>query len=158
MPDKVEEEHWLYSCDMGWTSGVWGSHQIYFSVCKSVPDKKWLYSCGIFMFYARQSGGGALKFYGMNIWCVWGSHLVYLVVACLCQIRNGVLPTNSIHVLLHRHLSVVALCFLIKLGGILRRMMVVMEPHNRQQMDHKRWYELPSRQLSVLALCFLMEL
>ena len=74
------------------------------SVCKSVPDKKWLYSCGIFMFYARQSGGGALKSYGMNIWCVRG-HLIYLVVACLCQIRSGMLPINSIHVLLHRHLS-----------------------------------------------------
>ena len=34
-----------------------------------------------------------------------------------------------------------------------------MEPHNRQQMDHKRWYEctLASRQVSVLALCFLMK-
>ena len=40
---------------------------------------------------------------------------------CLSQIRSGMLPVNSIHVLLHRHLSVVALCYLIKIGGILRR-------------------------------------
>ena len=30
------------------------------------------------------------------------------MMACLCQIRSGMLPINSIHVLLHRHLSVVA--------------------------------------------------
>ena len=32
-----------------------------------------LYSCGIFMFYGRQSGGGTLTifmYYGVNIWCV----------------------------------------------------------------------------------------
>ena len=33
------------------------------------------------------------------------------------------LPINSIHVLLHRHLSVVAHCFLMKLDGIVRGMM-----------------------------------
>ena len=33
------------------------------------------------------------------------------------------LPINSIHVLLHRHLSVVALCYLLQHVGILRRMM-----------------------------------
>ena len=62
------------------------------------------------------------------------------------------LPINSIHVLLHRHLSVVALSFLIKFGMILRRMMDSLALQNRQQMDHKRWHEctLPSRQASAL--------
>ena len=45
------------------------------------------------------------------------------MMACLCQIRSGMLPINSIHVLLHRHLSVVAHCFLMKLDGIVRGMM-----------------------------------
>ena len=82
---------------------------------------------------------------------VWGSHLIYLVKACLSLIRSGMLPINSIHVLLHRHLSVVA--------SSMFRWWIVMKPHNRQQMDHKRWYEcrLASRQVSVLALCYLMK-
>ena len=33
------------------------------------------------------------------------------------------LPINNIHVLLHRHVSVVAHCFLMKLDGIVRGMM-----------------------------------
>ena len=38
-------------------------------------------------------------------------------------VRSGMLFIHRNHALLHRHLSVEALCFLIKLGGILRKMM-----------------------------------
>ena len=58
-------------------------------------------------------------------------------------------------------LHVVALCFLIKPGGIARGMMIIIEPdNNSQQMDHKKWYTcgLASRQVSVLALCYLIKL
>ena len=36
--------------------------------------------------------------------------------------------------------------------------MIIIEPDNSQQMDHKKWYTIASRQVSVLALCYLMEL
>ena len=38
-------------------------------------------------------------------------------------VPNKKLPINSIHVLLHRHFSVVAHCFLMKLDGIVRGVM-----------------------------------
>ena len=68
--------------------------------------------------------------YEVNIWCVRES-------PDLCSVGMFVsdkMALNSIHVLLHRRLSVEALCFLIKLGGILRKMMGSYEPHSRQQM------------------------
>ena len=46
----------------------------------------------------------------------------------------------------------IALHFLIKPGGIVRWMMIIIEPDNSQQIDHEKWCtcKLASRQVSVL--------
>ena len=60
---------------------------------------------------------------------------------------------------LHAPAAHLLLCFLIKPDGIVRGMMDSYEPHNSQQMDHKKLYTwlLASRQVSVLAVCWLMK-
>ena len=77
-----------------------------------VSDKKWnvayihvVYSCSML----DKCGEGTLTifmYYGVNIWCVRES-------PDLCSVGMFVsdkMALNSFHVLLHRHLSVVALC------------------------------------------------
>ena len=74
IPGKVEKKLWLHSCDVGWTSGVWGSRLIYLvhgGMCLSQIRSGML---AIFMFCARQCGGGTLtiftwalgRCYGLN--------------------------------------------------------------------------------------------
>ena len=71
------------------------------------------------MFYARQNGGGTLTVfmcYVVNIWCVRESPDLSSGNMFVSDKKWNV-STKQYSCTVHRHLSVEALCFLIKLGG-----------------------------------------